>query len=53
MSNQPEPTARELRAARRQAHEVEKKRKAAGGGKGNKMGKGGNQGPSNDDRSRR
>ena len=50
----PEPTARELRAARRRAHEEEKKRKpAGGGGKGSKMGKGGNQGPSNDDRSRR
>lgn len=50
-----EPTARELRAARRRAHEEEKKRKAAGGGggKGNKMGKGGSQGPSSDDRSRR
>ena len=51
----PEPNARELRAARRRAHEEEKKRKGAGGGggKGNKMGKGGNQGPSSDDRSRR
>lgn len=50
-----EPTARELRAARRRAHEEEKQRKAAagGGGKGDKKGKGGNQGPTSDDRSRR
>jgi hypothetical protein len=50
----PEPTARELRAARRRAHEEEKKRRASsGGGKGDKKSKGGNQGPSADERSRR
>lgn len=49
-----EPTARELRAARRRAHEEEKKRRGSGGGgKSNKMNKGGNQGPSADERSRR
>lgn len=50
----PEPTARELRAARRRAHEEENKRRGtSGGGKGNKMNKGGNQGPTSDERSRR
>lgn len=51
----PEPTARELRAARRRAHEEEKKRQgASGGGKGKmgKGGKGGDQQPPAGDRSR-
>lgn len=49
-----EPTVRELRAARRRAHEEEKKRRgSSGGGKGDKMNKGGNQGPASDERSRR
>ncbi len=53
-SGAPDPTARELRAARRRAHEEEKKRRgSSGGGKGNKMNKGGNQGPTSDERSRR
>ena len=49
-----EPTPRELRAARRRAHEEEKQRRGGSGGqgKGNKMGKGGDQGRSDDDRSR-
>jgi hypothetical protein len=47
------PTARELRAARRRAHEVEKQRRAKqGGGKGDKKGKGG-QPRSDDQRHRR
>ena len=50
----PEPTARELRAARRRAHEEEKRRRAKSGGqgKGNKMGKGGDQASTDNDRSR-
>lgn len=49
-----EPTPRELRAARKRAHEEEKKRRGSGGGgKGDKMNKGGNPGPSAEDRSRR
>ena len=38
------PTARELRAARRRAHEVEKQQRVKNsGGKGDKKGKGGQQ----------
>ncbi len=38
------PTARELRAARRRAHDMEKQRRATqGGGKGDKKGKAGQQ----------
>ncbi|MEX2290556.1 MAG: hypothetical protein WD794_09555 [Mycobacteriales bacterium] len=52
-----EPTVRELRAARRRAHEEEKKRRGSSGGgkggKGGKMNKGGNPGPTSDERSRR
>lgn len=48
------PTARELRAARRRAHEVEKQRRAKqGGGKGDKKGKGGEQPRPDDQRQRR
>lgn len=48
------PTARELRAARRRAHEVEKQRRAKqGGGNGDKKGKGSQQPRPDDQRHRR
>ena len=47
-------TARELRAARRRAHEVEKQRRAKpGGSTGDKKGKGGQQPRPDDQRHRR
>lgn len=48
------PTPRELRAARRRAHDIEKDRrsKQGGGGKGDKMGKGRQQ-PDDEHRHRR
>lgn len=49
------PTPRELRAARRRAHEVEKERrgKQGGGGKGDKKGSGGQQPDAGEQRHRR
>lgn len=47
-----QPTRRELRAARRRAHDLEKERrsKQANGGKGDKKGKGGQQPGSDEQR---
>jgi hypothetical protein len=49
-----EPTARDLRAARRRGHEEEKQRRGSSGGQGkDKKGKGGgDQGRADNDRSR-
>ena len=50
-----QPSRRELRAARRRAHDLEKERrsKQAGGGKGDKKGKGGQQPQADEQRHRR